>query len=321
MVSINPFPHREDAIILTRTTEVVDTLVSSVRWSLDLIAWISDCLFGLMNDDEFMQRLTPQRASELASFLHAKNDVSLQLLLCSSSRSFLVALCRRVAHLDALSKKAIEFYRRHSASLDPNAVGKAPNPHLRQSYQRLQQLSSLALVNIVEFEKLVNTLGSGIMQTYDKALPDIVKRQPNAPQGKQEDEAVKSARTHMESMMLLAAAPPPPLLLVIKRFFTVDVPAFRKTVDPAKLFFAVFDILDIREDRRSNDGVKAEHLDTFTKAKLKMGPTQQWRRCTRCASVMEELNPKSPGLTFMVNQQRRCPCSGTWAVLAPGKLA
>lgn len=287
---------------------------------MDLIAWLSDCLFALMNDDDFMERLVPARAGELAALLHGKNDVSLQILLCSSSRSFLTALCRRVAHLDALSKKAIEFYRRHSASADPNASNKSPNLHLRQSYQNLQQVSSSGLVSVTEFEKLVNTLGVGIMQTYDKALPDIVKRGTNPPQGRQEDEAVKSARAHMETMMLLAAAPPPPLLLILKKFFTVDVPAFRRSVDPAKLFFATFDILDIRKDRRDVDGVKVAHLDTFTKTKLKMSPTQQWRRCTRCASVMEEFVPRSPGLTFMLTQQRRCPCSGTWAVLPHGKL-
>lgn len=294
--------------------------MTSVRWTLDLIAWLGDCLFALMNDDEFMERLVPARAGELAALLHGKNDVSLQILLCSSSRSFLTALCRRVASLDALSKKAIDFYRRHSASTDPNASNKAPNLHLRQSYQNLQQVSSSGLVSVNEFEKLVNTLGVGIMQTYDKALPDIVKRGPNPPQGKQEDDAVKSVRAHMETMMLLTAAPPPPLLRVLKKFFTVDVPAFRRNVDPAQLFFATFDILDVREDRSEVDGVRMAHLDTFTKTKLKMSPLQQWRRCTRCTSVMEELLPRSAGLTFMVTQQRRCPCSGTWAVLPRGKL-
>lgn len=298
----------------------MDTLVTSVRWTLDLVAWLSDSLFALMNDDSFMERLVPNRAGELAALLHSKNDVSLQILLCSSSRSFLTALCRRVAHLDALSKKAIEFYRRHSAAADPNAANKSPNLHLRQSYQHLQQISSSGLVNTTEFEKLVNTLGVGIMQTYDKALPDIVKRGANPPQGKQEDEAVKAARAHMETMMLLTAAAPPPLLHILKKFFTVDVPAFRKSVDPAQLFFASFDILDIQDDKRQVDGVRMAHLDTFTKTKLRMAPTSQWRRCTRCASVMDEFTPRSAGLTFMMTQQRRCPCSGTWAVLPTGKL-
>lgn len=299
---------------------MVDTLVSAVRWSLDLIAWLSEQLFDLLMDDAFMELLVPPRASELAAYLHGKNNVSLQLLLCSISRSFLVALCRRVSHLDTLSKKAIDFYRRHSASVDPNSPAKPHNPNVRQSYQKLQQVSSSGLVKIGEFEKLVNTLGSGIMQTYDKALPDMVKRQANPPQGKKEDEAVKAARAHMETMMLLAAAPPPPLLIVLKKFFTMDVPTFRKTLDPAKLFFGSFDVLDIKEDKRNVDKVRMSHLDTFTKAKLRMNQNEQWRRCTRCASVMEELVPKSPGLTFLMNHQRRCPCSGTWAVLPVGKL-
>uniref|UniRef100_A0A8H7N9I4 Mediator of RNA polymerase II transcription subunit 16 n=1 Tax=Bionectria ochroleuca TaxID=29856 RepID=A0A8H7N9I4_BIOOC len=297
--------------------EVVDVLVTSVRWSLDLIAWLSDSLFELMHDDEFIELLTPARTNELAIYLHTKNDVSLQLLLCSSSRSFLMALCRRIGHLALLSNKAMEFYRKQSA--EANAA-KAPNPYLRQAYQRLQQATSSGFVSVGEFEKLITALKMGIMHSYDNVLTAMVKRQPNPPQGKQEDEAVKVARSQCETRMLLAAAPHPSLIPVLKKFFTEDVPAFRKTTDPAQLFFENFDVLDVSDDKGDVDGVKWAHIDVLSKTKLHMSPTQQWRRCTRCTAVMEELPGRGPGFTFLFSQQRRCLCSGTWAVLPQGRL-
>ncbi|CAH0049842.1 unnamed protein product [Clonostachys solani] len=297
--------------------EVVDVLVTSVRWSLDLIAWLSDSLFELMNDDEFIELLTPARTNELAIYLHTKNDVSLQLLLCSSSRSFLMALCRRIGHLALLSNKAMEFYRKQSA--EANAA-KAPNPYLRQAYQRLQQATSSGFVSVGEFEKLITSLKMGIVQSYESVLTAMVKRQPNPPQGKQEDEAVKVARSQCETRMLLAAAPHPSLIPVLKKFFTEDVPAFRKTTDPAELFFGTFDVLDVSDDKGDIDGVKWAHIDVLSKTKLHLSPSQQWRRCTRCTAVMEEHVGRGPGFTFLFSQQRRCLCSGTWAVLPQGKL-
>jgi mediator of RNA polymerase II transcription subunit 16 len=45
----------------------------------------------------------------------------------------------------------------------------------------------------------------------------------------------------------------------------------------------------------------------------------RWRRCARCASVMEEVLTNRQALQWMVMQQRRCFCSGYWDTLAPGE--
>lgn len=265
-----------------------------------------------------MELLDTARHDELATYLHDKNNVALQLLVCSSSRAYLDALCRRVLHLDLLSKKAMEFYRRQSAL---GESGKPPNMPIRQAYQELQQVTSSCLVSVKLFEELMNQLGAGIMQTYDKILPPMIKKQANPPQGKAEDEAVKAARASLETMMLLTAAPHPSLLPILKKFFNQLLPGFRTTMDPAKLFFKRFEILDVNENVAIVEGVRTSQLSLLTRVKLKMEGTEQWRRCTRCTSVMEELIPGSPpGLTFMNSQQRRCPCSGTWVVLPPGKV-
>jgi mediator of RNA polymerase II transcription subunit 16, fungi type len=293
-------------------------LVHSVQWTLDLVAWLTDCLYELMNDDRFIQCLAPTKSAELAAYMLERRDISLQLLTCSSSRSFLVALCRRVAHLEALGKRAMEFYRRQSASGEANLQGKSANPQLRQAYQKLGKVTTAGNVSVTEFEKLVNTLGSGIMKAYEAVLPGIVKRQANPPQGKQEDEAIKAARAHLETSMLFASSPAVPFLPVIKKFFSDELPAFRRATDPAALFFTKFDVLTV-EDCHALGGVKDSQIDALSKTKLQMTPQSQWRRCTRCTSVMEELGGRGPGLTFMVTQQRRCPCSGCWSLMPKGK--
>ena len=94
---------------------MVDALSGCARWSLDLLSWLSSCLFSLMAEPKFMKLLVPSRFGEMTRYLQERNDVSLHLLLCSSTRGFLSAVCRRLLHLDALSSRALEFYERRVA--------------------------------------------------------------------------------------------------------------------------------------------------------------------------------------------------------------
>ncbi|KAL6904390.1 mediator complex, subunit Med16 [Trichoderma evansii] len=298
--------------------EVVEALAGCAKWSLDLLSWLVDCLFALMNDSEFMARLEPKRFNELTPYLHKRNDISLHLLLSSSSRSFLLAMCRRIAHLEQLSIKANEFYRRQpQMGVDQTGAAKPLNPQLQQAYQKMQQITSSCLIKASEFEKLLNILGADIRQAYQTFLPAFVKNQTVAPQGKQIDLAVKSAQVQIELSLLLAAPPPAaPFIPVVKKLFTKELPAFKALTDPAKLFFANYDLLGVQDDKPQP---RKMYVDLFRKAEMKLG-AQQWRRCTRCASVMEDVFGTRPGYTFVLGQQRRCACGGVWALLPKGKL-
>ncbi|KAL7786186.1 mediator complex, subunit Med16 [Trichoderma ceciliae] len=301
--------------------EVVEALAGCAKWSLDLISWLTDCLFALMKDSEFMARLEPRRFAELTPYLHKRNDISLHLLLSSSSRSFLLAVCRRIALLEALSTRAIEFYRRQPVSMDQAGAPKIPNPQLQQAYQKMQHITTSSLVKVSEFEKLLNILGSDVRQAYQTVLPNLVKNQSSAPLGKQIDLAVKGAQVQIELGMLLAASPPVAFMPVVKKLFAKDLPAFRGLTDPAKLFFANYDLLGV-QDEKSNEGSKPPrnvYVDLFRRAEMELG-AQQWRRCTRCASVMEDVFGSRPGYTFVLGQQRKCACGGLWALLPKGKL-
>ncbi|QUC18758.1 uncharacterized protein UV8b_02999 [Ustilaginoidea virens] len=302
--------------------EVVDALAGCAKWSVELLSWLVDCLFELMNDEEFTQRVVPQRFSELNGYLQERNDVSLHLLLASSSRSFLSAVCRRVALLEAISNKAMEFYK-EQASGDSPAGGKAINPQLQQAYQRMQRVTSTSVIKVAEMEKLLNVLGQDIRQAYATYLPQMVKSQAKAPQGKHLDVALKTTQIQFEVAMLLCSSLPPFFLPVVKKLFAKDVPALRKVADPAKLFFADFELLGVQEDKRSLAARRAKgvYVDMFKKVELRSGSGgARWRRCARCASVMEDVFGSRPGYTFVLGQQRKCSCGGYWALLPKGKL-
>lgn len=47
---------------------------------------------------------------------------------------------------------------------------------------------------------------------------------------------------------------------------------------------------------------------------------KRWRRCTRCAAVMEDVLSPRPAFHSLVMQQRRCFCAGYWDTLASGEM-
>ncbi|KAI8264906.1 hypothetical protein K4K56_005253 [Colletotrichum sp. SAR 10_98] len=319
--------------------EVVDALSGCAKWSLDLLSWLTDSLFALLDDPQFLALLTPQRFSEMSAYLQSRSDVSLHLLLCSSTRGFLSAVCRRILHLEILSNRAIEFYERRAAisnANDPNAAT-SKNLHtvLYKAYQKMQRVTSSSLIKVQEFDRLLTVLNNDIRSAYQTSLAALANKNPAGAQGnpKAIEQQIKGAQFHCELNMLLASSPPPSFLQVLLKFFNTDLKNYRAQTDPSKLFFADFDLLEIDDDRRSLSARKArgQYIDAFKRVEL-VGPpvrgakeleeakTPQWRRCVRCAAIMEDASGSRPGFTFVLAQQRKCSCGGHWALLPRGAL-
>lgn len=119
--------------------------------------------------------------------------------------------------------------------------------------------------------------------------------------------------------------------------------AVREEIDPAKLFFGDFGMLEVDEDassieKRRRNGMT---MDCFRKGWLVNptktaaanangengngvagggGPGKRWRRCARCAAVTEDVLTPRQALQWLVMQQRRCFCSGHWDTLAVGEM-
>lgn len=275
-----------------------------------------------MHDENFMELLAPKRNNEMTAYLLEKNDVALHLLLSSCSRSFLSAVCRRIAHLEGISTRAIDFYRRQSAQAEQAGTGKMPSTQLQQAYQQMQRVTSASLIKVTEFEKLLNVLGAEIRQAYQVFLPTLIGKQANAPQGKQLDMAVKTMQIQWELLLLLTKSPPPFFLPVIRKLFTEDLKAFRAQTDPAKLFFHDFSLLSMEDDAKSLQIKRDKRvwIDLFNKSELRPNSGQSWRRCVRCASVMEDKVGNKPGFSFVLSQQRKCSCGGHWALMPQNKL-
>jgi len=329
--------------------EVVEALAGCAKWAVDLLSWLSDCIFNLLDDRMFGTLLEdPKRFPELSTYMQSRGDVSLHLLLCSSTRGFLSAACRRLIHLEALSNRATQYYERQVAQSlkdgDPAAVAARPTPVLYVAYMKMQRATSSSLVKVVEFEKLIASLSQEIRTSYQKSLAGLALRSQQDPKSGQQgqDQVVKRAQAHSELDMLLAGNPPPSFRDMLLRFFKTNVEAFRSQTDPAKLYFGNFELLEVEDDPRSiaRKKAKGEYIDVFKRVALVSGHSgmpkgsgdgsaangsgedagPQWRRCVRCASVMEDVFGNRPGFTFVLAQQRKCSCGGNWGLLPRGSL-
>jgi mediator of RNA polymerase II transcription subunit 16 len=310
---------------------------------MDLICWLADSLFCLLDDSKFQKLLTAQTFSEMTPYLFAKNEVALHMVLSSSIRGLLSAVCRRMIHLHSISQRAILFYERNGSepNIQSGSKGGAPPLSLRQAYQKMMRCTSTSLIDVQKFDELLTTLGTDIRKKYSESFAELGKRManeaakqqqqnPNAAKTNAGEDAIKRAQTHCELTMLLAGSPPSPFFLVVEKFFKEDLTKFRTHCNPAKLFFADYNILEVDDESkaltaRRQRGVR---VDLFKRDEIfcnKVTGDQEalpWRRCVRCASVMEDASVTAtmPGIVFLLSQQRNCCCGGRLAILPKGEL-
>jgi mediator of RNA polymerase II transcription subunit 16, fungi type len=310
---------------------------------MDLLCWLADCLFCLLDDQKFRNLLQPQQFANMNPYLHHKNEIALHMLLSSSIRGLLSAVCRRMNHLHGISLRAISYYESRSTgnSNDPNSRQSGPPQALHQAYLKVLRNTSSHLIDVAKFDELLALLGKNIRQQYNDSFAEIgkraaaeaAKRNPNVPKNIAE-EAIKRAQTHCELTMLLAGSPPSTLALVVQRFFSNDLVEFRSKCNPAELFFANYDLLEVDDEPKVLAARKQRsvRVDLFKRVEIfhhkrpagSAGEEEQlpWRRCVRCASVMEDatMTARKPGIMFVLSQQRNCCCGGRLAILGKDEL-
>lgn len=289
-----------------------------------------------------MSFLTGSNFDELVSYLQERNEVALHLVLCSSTRGLLSAACRRLLHLDAMSSRSIQYTEQQQQSgADGNAVLK---PALISSYYKMQQYMSSSLIKVQEFDKLLWVLGDEIRQAYQpKASGSTAAKKQNQGQNPTADSDAKHLQAQCEQAIFLSHELPQNLQPLLYKFFNENLRNFRALTDPARLYFADFDILEVEEDSRSLREKRARraHIDVFKRVPLNStgsknssvggngnlptgnpmlfppfpSPSECLRRCVRCAAIMEDIATTRPGYTFVLAQQRKCSCSGNWGLL------
>lgn len=273
-------------------SEVVEVLVGCVTWAHTLMGWMVDCLFDLADDPAFISILSEQkRFPDLANFLRGRGDVSLHLLCCSSARGLITAACRRLAHLEGMSNRAVRYWeanRLKTENNDGSGSGKVLPDSLYFAYQKMQHAASSCLIKVQEFERILQGFAQDVRTAYQASLsrrqsgnqaqqpgqqhpsPQQNKNQPQQQQQQQqnaEDQFIKKAQAHCELDMLLGGNPPPCFREVLLKFFTQTLPVFKSHVDPAKLYFANYEVLDIEDNPRILASRKAKHryIDVFTR--------------------------------------------------------
>ncbi|KIH87170.1 mediator of RNA polymerase II transcription subunit 16, fungi type [Sporothrix brasiliensis 5110] len=329
--------------------DVVDALAGCAKWAVDFLAYTCDCIFNLLDDPKFLSFLTGNNFNEMVPYLLEKNEIALHLILCSSTRGFLSAACRRLLHLDSISSRATKFYEQQQQTPTGAANGNSSlRPALIMAYQKMQQYTSSSLIKVQEFDKLLWALGEDIRHTYQSTAAAqsgaaAKNRGQNQGQNQATDNAAKRFQAHCELTLLLANNPPAHFQPLLRKFFNTNVRQFRTLTDPAKLYFADYSILDVEDDYRSLQEKRARHthIDVFKRVELKptsstsgasgssaanaaghpttlpphSAPSEYYRRCARCTSIMEDITGSRPGYTFVLAQQRKCSCSGNWGLL------
>ena len=339
------------------------------------MAWLADTLLSLPSTLPSSIDLTNASTlslPDLVAHLHSTNTISLHLLLSSPTRGFLNAICRRLAHLDYIARKAIvHTIPGHPANPATNQ-GNTPNgatnaarptpslsPELRTAYMKIATLTSTATLRTSTFETLLSSLTSHIKNAYSTHSPPL----SGSP-------AAEKARNTMEIKMLFGGAIPDTFKGVIVELFREEglLDAVRDEIEPARLFFANFamlevddDALSVRERKRSGLTMDCFRKTWLTNPEKKRGhgssiagangaantignmndtngtaigigtpaattglgaggaAPARWRRCARCAAVMEDVLSHRQVLQWMVMQQRRCFCGGHWETIDAGE--
>jgi mediator of RNA polymerase II transcription subunit 16, fungi type len=220
---------------------------------------------------------------------------------------------------------------------------------------KIATLTTTATLRIATFETLLSSLTSHIKNAYSMHSPPL-SGSPTA----------EKARNAMEIKMLFGGAIPDTFKGVIVELFRKEglLDAVRDEIEPARLFFANFAMLEVDDDPLSVRDRKRSRqtMDSFRKTWLAHPQKKQpaaaattngsvngngsavaatngtpgaapattavapaasptrWRRCARCAAVMEDVLSHRHVLQWMVMQQRRCFCAGYWETVDPADV-
>ena len=317
------------------------------------MAWIIDCLIH-PNDpgefDETFNRITKAKPLDLAvlnNYLHSTKNVALHILLSSVPRGLLLTMCNRLHHVDYTARLNLNHETTNLAAL---ANGVVPARHLssslRAAFTSIGHLTGHSVVPYSQFKEFLMKTAGHAKEIYIQAgLP--ANNSTSAP-----------ARNLIEQQILFGGELPQQSAYAVGKIFHEDLPALKAAIDPAKLFFHDFSVLGLPlQDRGTNlpyvyleatDKAVKESLrqryanyrikhtvDVYQRKLVVLGNegeeqvdaqkrTRRWRRCVRCAAVMEDvlledLTSRNPAVISMIKMQTRCHCLGLWSIMSGKK--
>ncbi|EHK98610.1 hypothetical protein M7I_5551 [Glarea lozoyensis 74030] len=131
----------------------------------------------------------------------------------------------------------------------PNTQGsnpdKQPSPALRNAYLHIATITTNTILRIKTIDTLLSALTTSIKDVYSTILP---KSQTS---DKSTDKANEKARNAYEIKIAFGGPFPEAFKPIIVELFRADglLAAVREDIEPAKLFFADFSLLEVNEDK------------------------------------------------------------------------
>lgn len=205
------------------------------------------------------------------------NNPALSLVLASSSRAFLRYNCRGLRGIS-------------------NAAYNAP--YSNQPARNLQTIFEQSSISVMQFERILAEIDSGIKKAYLAAGVGETNRQV------------------IEKEMLIAADVPEILVGVVHHLLHITLESLSHEVDLGELYFRDHSWLGLTDDRRSDAFRQNSVIDAIRK--IVLGEHVRVRRCTRCCAIMEDLLPQRGGNLWMTNMQRMCLCGSSWMLISQG---
>jgi mediator of RNA polymerase II transcription subunit 16, fungi type len=270
IISITFLESRIAEIIL----EVIRILSGSVRWCVDLMAWLVDSLLH-PEDTSLFKPLTTGQSIDLDNFqtrLRDSSNVALHLLLSSAPRSFLTAICRRVSHLDYVSRKAKSTTAQSQAGAPISIPPPLTSSTLRAAYESIATITSDSVIHFRAFETFLTSISASVKDAYTTAglasstLQTQLQQQPHTKGG--------ITRNAAEQTMLFGGPLPAALVPAMRHIFTTLLPTLRSGIDPAKLFFSDFSLLALDPITPSSTHSPSPTAPEQTLASL-LGPEEQ----------------------------------------------
>lgn len=203
------------------------------------------------------------------------NNPALSLVLASSSRAFLRYNCRGLRGIS-------------------NAAYNAP--YLNQPARNLQTIFEQSSISVMQFERILAEIDSGIKKAYLAAGVGETDRQV------------------IEKEMLIAADVPEILVGVVHHLLHITLENLSHEVDLGELYFKDHSWLGLTDDRRSDAFRQNSVIDAIRK--IVLGEHVRVRRCTRCCAIMEDLLPQRGSNLWMTNMQRMCLCGSSWMLIS-----
>jgi mediator of RNA polymerase II transcription subunit 16, fungi type len=279
-------------------TEIIQSLFGIVKWSIDLIQYLTDELLTVRRAIKGQN----QNLSLIQSKVTELNTPALGLILCSIPRTLLKHNARGIRGLDHTATKFLQ------ASVQTDAQ--------KAVYKNLKDLFDAAPVKVSHFEKILTEVDGFVKAAYTSSNPKLSELD----------------RVQLERSLLISQDMPECFKSVTEKLFGQTLTATWNDIDPADLRFWDISWLGLADDRRSFMYKKQNVVDVVRKIVLRAGPPgtgfgeagpgisvaggggMKLRRCSRCCAMTEDVLP-TRNQSMWTQMQRMCVCGTTWMLV------